>query len=183
MPSTTSPITSRLLLGDEDLAHGIGAAHAEISESLARAESAPSRAVVCAVDDDRLAEAVVDVAGELAEELGLPLVLVHSCGADRYVAPAHYRASIEAGEEVLDRVASRWPSAERVLQLGPAADLVVTVARRRGAVIVVGTRGRGPLRSALLGSVSQEVLARASCPVLVVNDAVVARRADELAAA
>jgi nucleotide-binding universal stress UspA family protein len=35
-------------------------------------------------------------------------------------------------------------------------------------VVVIGSRDRGPLRSALFGSVSQKAASRALCPVLVV---------------
>ena len=34
-------------------------------------------------------------------------------------------------------------------------------------VIVMGTRGRGPLRRAFLGSISDYVLRNATCPVMV----------------
>jgi len=36
-------------------------------------------------------------------------------------------------------------------------------------LVVVGARGLGPLKRVLLGSVSENVLAHATCPVLIVR--------------
>jgi nucleotide-binding universal stress UspA family protein len=48
---------------------------------------------------------------------------------------------------------------------------LVSVAEARGAeAIVVGHGGAGPLRGALLGSVTYEIVHRAPMPVLVVPD-------------
>jgi nucleotide-binding universal stress UspA family protein len=178
----------RFALGDEDLAHR---AYLDV-DSLGRfsrpatdadADGGPEpgrddRTLVVGVDDDRLAETVVDVAGQLADELGLRLVLVHSAGDDRFLAPPAYRAAMEAAHATLDRAAARWPGAGRVVGLGPAADLILATARRRAALIVVGTRGRGALASALLGSVSREVLDRAASPVVVVTDQAAEERSE-----
>lgn len=50
---------------------------------------------------------------------------------------------------------------------GPPAEVLVRAART-AEMIVVGNRGRGGVASALLGSVSQDVVHRAPCPVLIV---------------
>ncbi|MDQ7828454.1 MAG: universal stress protein [Armatimonadota bacterium] len=53
---------------------------------------------------------------------------------------------------------------------GPPVDAILRVAHARGCdLIVMGSRGLGPLRAALLGSVSQRVAAEAPCPVLIVR--------------
>ena len=35
-------------------------------------------------------------------------------------------------------------------------------------LVVIGSRGRGPLKAMVLGSVGSEVLAHAGCPVLII---------------
>jgi nucleotide-binding universal stress UspA family protein len=52
---------------------------------------------------------------------------------------------------------------------GNAADEIVAQATKiAGEMIVMGTHGRTGLRRALLGSVAEQVLRKATCPVLVV---------------
>jgi nucleotide-binding universal stress UspA family protein len=52
--------------------------------------------------------------------------------------------------------------------LGSPAPHIAEVARRsRAGLLIVGTRGRSPVISAVAGSVAQRLLAEAPCPVLV----------------
>jgi nucleotide-binding universal stress UspA family protein len=51
---------------------------------------------------------------------------------------------------------------------GDAGDALVSEAKD-AELVVVGSRGRGNLKSALLGSVSSHVLHHAPCPVVVVK--------------
>jgi nucleotide-binding universal stress UspA family protein len=61
-------------------------------------------------------------------------------------------------------------AARRRLGVGRPATLIVELASElRAELVIVGSRGRGPLASMLLGSVSAEVVDRAPCPVLVVR--------------
>ena len=68
------------------------------------------------------------------------------------------------------RLRRRWPDAEAVVvDKGPVAG-VLSEAERFGAdVIVLGWRGHGPIRRALMGSVSRGVVRGARCSVLVVR--------------
>ena len=52
----------------------------------------------------------------------------------------------------------------------PASLIVEAAARLRAELIVLGSRGRGPLSSMVLGSVSAEVVGDAPCAVLVVRE-------------
>ena len=60
------------------------------------------------------------------------------------------------------------PEAETVAVQGQPADVLLDEASD-AALIVVGRRGLGGFRSLLLGSVSQQVVQHATCPVVVVN--------------
>jgi nucleotide-binding universal stress UspA family protein len=56
-----------------------------------------------------------------------------------------------------------------VVEVDEPGRLITQLARDRASMIVVGTRQRTGLRAAILGSVSNAVIAGASCPVLTVS--------------
>ena len=56
---------------------------------------------------------------------------------------------------------------ESTLVTGDAVESLVSIARAPGTLLMVGSRGYGPLRRALLGSVSTGLVRTAQSPVIV----------------
>ena len=81
----------------------------------------------------------------------------------------------EQGAEVqlrnmTDMAAQKGISAHAVVRQGdPGQVALEEIDERRASGVVAGTRGRGPLTEALLGSVSLTLVRQASCPVLIVH--------------
>ncbi len=64
---------------------------------------------------------------------------------------------------------------ERVLREGPSTAEILNAAKEFGAdLIVMGTHGRTGFRRLVLGSVAEEVLRKATCPVLTLKAPVLA---------
>ena len=86
------------------------------------------------------------------------------------------RRAEQRGRELLDAEVERVRSvggtvAQAHLMMGDAAREIVHLAEDLGAgLVVMGSRGRGGIRRALMGSVSDSVVRHAHCPVLVVRD-------------
>lgn len=136
--------------------------------------------LICCVDDSDAAGSAVHVAGILAEKLDLELVLLHvqppTEAPGVSAAPAGQQRLREAemhdAEELLGRIArdhGLGPEVRRRAEIGPAADRILDVcAEERAELVVLGSRGRGGLKAALLGSVSSKVAAHAPCPCVIV---------------
>ena len=80
----------------------------------------------------------------------------------------------DEGERLLTRTASLLLMDSGIvskrLEKGTPADVILTVAEKEKTdLIVLGSRGLGPVKELLWGSVSHRVVTHAPCPVLVVN--------------
>jgi nucleotide-binding universal stress UspA family protein len=136
--------------------------------------------MLCGVDGSAHAEHGAAVAAAAAERLGRELVLVHVLPSG--VAPVPLGAPVATpGLEgvgprdawaLLAGIAGRIRVPARLLvesATGTMASTLSELARREGAsCLMIGSRGRGPLRSALLGSVSAGAAVQSPCPVVVV---------------
>jgi nucleotide-binding universal stress UspA family protein len=133
--------------------------------------------IIWATDGSEAAEKALPTAVELAKAADGKLLVVH---ADEHMGGRAAGYSVLADEQdlrvVLEAKASGLASEGIDAEFRPVvatnkhpANLVADVARETGAdVIVVGTRGHGPIAGALLGSVTQRLLHVSPCPVLAV---------------
>jgi nucleotide-binding universal stress UspA family protein len=143
--------------------------------------------ILVATDGSESAEQAVSQAIELASSTGAKLVVAYVRHAPLPVLgePVYQRSlSIELrlAQETTALAATRacgvGVGAEIEVVEGNPAECILELARARDVdLIVVGSRGHGPLAGTLLGSVSREVLRHADRPVLVATPRAARRRA------
>jgi nucleotide-binding universal stress UspA family protein len=170
-----------LLLGSTTL-HTAGHAHCTVVVVPAPSgiAAAPS-GVVLGVDGSSLSDAAIDYAFRAAADADETLVAVHAWRmadtsghaalsrllADRDVMMREEQARLA---ESMAGWAEKYPDVRverRVIGQHPVQALVEAAHVAR--LVVVGSRGPGTVRSALLGSVSHGVMHHATCPVAVVR--------------
>jgi nucleotide-binding universal stress UspA family protein len=101
-------------------------------------------------------------------------IAAYGTGAAPPLDPATLEAFRNRAEQIADEAAATvrrlHPSVEveALCGAGQAADVLLAQAAD-AELIVVGRRGLGGFRSLLLGSVSQQVVHHASCPVVVLQ--------------
>lgn len=72
-------------------------------------------------------------------------------------------------EEALNGVETGNVSLYKKVSVGHPAAEIIEEANKDFDLIVMGSRGHGPIIGALIGSVAQNVLSHAKCPVLIVK--------------
>lgn len=133
--------------------------------------------VVVGVDGGPGSEAALLFALRCAQERRTCLTAVHAWAADRPADLEGVAAPVAASEARARRRAAvaveRWralcpdvPVVVDTVRGDPAAALVEGAVG--AALVVVGTRGRGPTRGAVFGSVSRDLIQRVTAPVAVV---------------
>jgi nucleotide-binding universal stress UspA family protein len=149
------------------------------------------KTLIAAVDFSGVTEGVLAAAAELALQQDGHLYLVHVTSAEpdfvgyepgpEYIrdgAAAEVRELHTRLRALKDGLGLPKDRATALLVDGAPAEKILEEQARLGAgLIVIGSHGHGALHSLLVGSVTDQVLRKAPCPVLVVP-ALSAHRAD-----
>jgi nucleotide-binding universal stress UspA family protein len=136
------------------------------------------RPVVVGIDQNRISLTALTTAFELADCLGVALTVVYAMSPRRLPGEIDIPMVVdweavedEARQRLSERlapIADRWPDVEvtHIAQIGSASRVILSQAQ--GAqLIVVGSRGRGGVASALLGSTGLNLLHHSPTPVVI----------------
>jgi nucleotide-binding universal stress UspA family protein len=138
----------------------------------------PTR-ILLATDGSKEAELAATTAVDLAKSTNSELHVVHvgELPPTLYGQPEIEPARLEReAQELLEQQKSRIEEAggtvkEAYVRLGRVDEEIVDLAYDKGAgLIVMGSRGRGRMRRALMGSVSDSVVRHAHCAVTIVRE-------------
>ncbi len=131
--------------------------------------------IVLGYDGSACADAALDEAAALARALGTRVVIAYGYGVWVVGGEIGDQQRIiqgigeAAAQRAVERLAAAGVEAEAaVVPERPWAAILEVAASREARLIVVGSRGEGPVVGALLGSVPYKLLPQATIPVLVV---------------
>jgi universal stress protein A len=138
----------------------------------------PYRRILSPIDFDERSSRVVEVAAEFARQNdGIVFLLYVIPGLVQPTELATYipehRAEKDVAREKLEQIALKYlrgVSYEIVTEVGSPAAAILRVASTVSAdVIVMATHGRTGFSRSFFGSVAEDVLREAPCPVLMVH--------------
>jgi universal stress protein A len=137
----------------------------------------PCRHILAAVDFHDHSLSAVDVAGQLARQNDGEVTLLHVVPMDEPIGGKMYDGDFKLqAEKDATRLAELAPQVLKgvrysiLTEIGDPATAIIDTARNKAVdAIVIGTHGRKALMRVLMGSVAEQVLRDAPCPVIVVR--------------
>jgi nucleotide-binding universal stress UspA family protein len=155
----------------ERLLHGSPCAVAVVPSDYREKEHAAPRRIGCGLDGSEESKAALRGAAELARALGAELEVIRAFKPQRAMVDAEMLADyeIEARAQLDEAVKDLPPELQAsgaFVEYEPAEALVER--SHELDLLVIGSRGYGPLHAVLLGAVSGRVTRDAACPVIVV---------------
>jgi nucleotide-binding universal stress UspA family protein len=135
------------------------------------------RNIIVAYDRSDGARAALDTAAEFARVDGASLTLVQSVPEETAMLPPGGRApdpeavaDVRHGlEEVISSLDPELEASPWIVAGSPGEAILAVVEEIEPDLIVTGSRSRGPVARALLGSTSTHLVSNATCDVLVVH--------------
>jgi nucleotide-binding universal stress UspA family protein len=164
----------------ERLLHGSGCPVTVAPRGYRRQGESQLRRIGVAFVDTPDGREAVRHAADLAARSGLPLTVLsvvtvhHTWFVPETVRPEEETVPVEVRkeyQEALDRALAELPDGVRAtgeLRYGEVVDELAMVGERGVDLLVCGSRGYGPVRRVLLGTVSAALVRQAAVPVLVV---------------
>ncbi len=151
----------------------------------------PWKKILCPIDFSEPARAALEAAVQVACQYEAELTLFHAYELPGYTLPeGSVVASPKMLQELADQAESHLAEWKKLAESGglrdvktakgigePAMEVVDLATEGAFDLIVVGTHGRTGLRHAILGSVAERVVRRASCPVLTIHPGREAKKA------
>ncbi len=153
-----------------------------LTDADADVEVAEPTSIVVGHDGSECASIALETALELASDLGAPVTVVRAWSMVTAPRPEGWSFGTVPSTDELEAAVTaelegdaastvaRFPGVQvsyRAYHAGPARSLIT--ASQDARMLVVGSRGVGGLREMVLGSVSDQCVRYASCPVLVVR--------------
>jgi nucleotide-binding universal stress UspA family protein len=180
--STHHGAVGKVLIGGvgEKLLHGSPCPVAVAPKGFAAAPAVEIRKIAVAYNGAPESERALALATRVAIESGGTLQLYTAVEApvasksifpSDYGLPRHSEALFVRAQEQLDAAVAQLPqqlAARGDLISGPASEALANETRQHTDLLVMGSRGYGPLRGVILGRVSADLARSAPCPLIVV---------------
>lgn len=146
-------------------------------------EVAPAASIVVGHDGSAGADAALGVALQLASEIGVPVIIVRAWSLATAPRPDNWTFGYVSSEDEVEEAVRAALVADTKSKVAGYPGLAVTYrayhagaarslikASREARLLVVGCRGLGGFREMVLGSVSDQCVRHAHCPVLVTRE-------------
>jgi nucleotide-binding universal stress UspA family protein len=138
----------------------------------------PFKTILFATDFSPASQVAFDVASALARDYKARMIALHVIEPARvgfseyasYVGPEEDKGDAMAKLRAIKAPSPMVTIEYRLLEGEPSTVIAETAAETDADLVVMGTHGRTGFSRFIMGSVAEEVLRKATCPVLTVRD-------------